>query len=78
MSEDNRGLEDEIYGVRAAECIAKSRLTAYSPALPVVHIAAADASLADLNADIPGVMERGDAAVFKGEVLDGAENEGGV
>jgi hypothetical protein len=41
-----------------------------------MDIAGADAGLADLDADGPGIVEGRDGAVFEGDVLDGAEDEG--
>jgi hypothetical protein len=43
-----------------------------------MHIATTNARLGDLDANIPGVFERGDRPVFERDVLDGAEDEGGV
>ena len=43
-----------------------------------MHIAAADAGLLDVHADVVRVAELGDGAVFEGDVFEGLEDEGGV
>lgn len=63
MSEHDGRLEDEV---------------ADTASLPVMYIAAADSGLGDLDAHVPGVFERRDVSVFECDILDGAQDEGGV
>lgn len=52
--------------------------TADSASLPVMHVRSADTCLGDLNAHIPGILERGNWSIFEGDILHGLEDEGGV
>lgn len=63
VSEHDGRLEDEV---------------ANTASLPVMYIAAADSGLGDLDAHVPGVFERRDGSVFERDILDGAQDEGGV
>jgi hypothetical protein len=63
MAENNGRLEDEVPDAAA---------------LPVVHVAAADARLLDVDADIVLITQLGDGTVLKADVFDGLENEGGI
>lgn len=63
MSEHDGRLEDEV---------------ANTASLPVMYIAAANPGLGDLDAHVPGVFERRDGSVFECDILDGAQDEGGV
>ena len=40
-----------------------------------MHIAAADSGLADMDTNIPWVVERRDRTVFKRDILDRAEDK---
>ncbi len=63
VSEDDGRLEDEISDTAS---------------LPVMYIAAANSGLGDLDAHVPGVFERRDGSIFECDILDGAQDEGGV
>lgn len=60
VAEDDGALENEV---------------AYPTSLPVMHVAAADARLFDMNANIVLVPEKWHCTVFKGNVFDRLEDE---
>lgn len=56
----------------------REKLTSDPPSLPIMHITAADSGLADMNTNIPWILEWRDWAIFKRDILDSAENKRAV
>lgn len=52
--------------------------TSDSASLPVMNITTTDTGLCDVYADVPGIFQSWNRAVFQDDVLDSAKDEGSV
>jgi hypothetical protein len=87
MAQDDGRRQDEIYNqqiisilriIKARKGEGERCCTSNPPPLPVVDITSTDSRLTDLNTNVPGILQGRDGSFFNGDILDGAENEGGV